>query len=356
MLKSIQAIPFELNLRKEKWLVISIYRPPSQDSEFFLTSLTVILNHFTKAHNNYLITGDFNLEPHDKRLGYFLNSNSLVNLVKTNTCFKGKGCCIDLILTNRKYSFKNTTSYETELSDHHHMILTILKTTFQQKEPKCLIYRNYKNFIFENFQNYLQETLQSCKGLYDIFDNNFTSCLNKHAPKKRVLNKDLYKWESEITDLGLNDSNQDYLDITINKYEKHPSIQMIKQKFRISKKFSLEPVSKDEVKKIIKDLKNSKSVRGEIPTKIFKECDFMFDVLTQCIKKSFTSGEFSDCLKQANVSPIFKKDDPLDKENYRPVSILLLLSKAYEKLLYNRLSDYEENIFNVILCGFRKSS
>ena len=77
--------------------------------------------------------------------------------------------------------------------------------------------------------------------------------------------------------------------------------------------------------------------------------------MTQYINKSFTSGEFPGCLKQANVSPIFKKDDPLDKENYRPVSILPLLSKVYEKLLYNRLSDYVENIFNVILCGFRKA-
>ena len=55
-------------------------------------------------------------------------------------------------------------------------------------------------------------------------------------------------------------------------------------------------------------------------------------------------NNFPDCLKQANVSPIFKKDDPLDKENYRPVSILPLLSKVYEKLLYNRLSDYVENL------------
>ena len=188
LLKSIQAIPFELNLRKEKWLVISIYRPPSQDSEFFLNSLTVILDHFTKAYDNYLIMGDFNLEPHDKRLGYFLNSNNLVNLVKTNTCFKGSGSCIDLILTNRKYSFKNTTSYETGLSDHHHMILTMLKTTFQQKEPKCIIFRDYKNFILENFKNDFQETLKSCKGSYDAFHNYFTSCLNKHAPKnKKVL-------------------------------------------------------------------------------------------------------------------------------------------------------------------------
>ena len=104
---------------------------------------------------------------------------------------------------------------------------------------------------------------------------------------------DLYKWESEITDLGLNDSNQDNLDITIRKYEKHPSIQMIKQNFRISKKFSFERVSKDEIKKIIKDLKNSKSVGGEIPPKILKECEFTFEILTQCINKSFTSGEFT---------------------------------------------------------------
>ena len=264
--------------------------------------------------------GYFNLEPHDKRLGYFLNSNDLVNLVKTNTCFKGSGSCIDLILTNRKYSFKNTTSYETG-PHYHHMILTMLKTTFQQKEPKCFIYRDYKNFIFENFKSDLQEALQSCKGSYDAVDNDFKSILNKHALKKKKvlrgnekphmnknlrraimkrsklrnkanktkhsldimnykkqrnyvtkLNKtakleyfnnlklgkdnkpfwekcksyllkikkdkdvadtfneyfgsiveslDLYKWEREISDLGLNDSNQDYLDITIRKYEKH---------------------------------------------------------------------------------------------------------------------------------------
>ena len=51
----------------------------------------------------------------------FLNSNSFTNLIKTNTCFKGAGSCIDLILTNRKNSFQYTKSYETGLSDHHRM-------------------------------------------------------------------------------------------------------------------------------------------------------------------------------------------------------------------------------------------
>ena len=129
--------------------------------------------------------GGFNLEPCNKRLGYFLNGKPLVNLVKTNTSFKHSGSCIDLILTNWKYSFKNTTSYETGLSDHHHMILTMLKTTFQQKEPKCLIYRDYKNFMFENFKSDIQEALQSFTGSCDAYDSYFTSDLNKHAPKKK---------------------------------------------------------------------------------------------------------------------------------------------------------------------------
>ena len=127
---------------------------------------------------------------------------------------------------------------------------------------------------------------------------------------------------------------------------------MIKLDFRIPKKFSFQLVSNDDVRKIIKDLKNSKSVKGEIPTKILKECEFTFEILTECVNKSFSKWEFWNCLKQANVWPTFKKDDPLDKENYRPVSILVLISKVYEKLLYNRRSDHVENIFNAILCGF----
>ena len=43
----------------------------------------------------------------------------------------------------------------------------------------------------------------------------------------------LYKWESEISDLGLNDSNQDYLDIIIPKHEQHPSIPMITQNLKL---------------------------------------------------------------------------------------------------------------------------
>ena len=109
-------VSFEINLRKEKWLVISIYRLPSKNSEFFLNSLTSIIDHFWKLFDNYIIIGDFNLEPSNTALKTFLDINGFYNLIKEHL-IKGKGSLIDLILTNRKFSFKNTQSFQTSLSD-----------------------------------------------------------------------------------------------------------------------------------------------------------------------------------------------------------------------------------------------
>ena len=47
--------------------------------------------------------------------------------------------------------------------------------------------------------------------------------------------------------------------------------------------------------------------------------------------------------------------DPSDKANYRPVSILPLVSKVFQKIIYNHLFKYIENFLNQLLCGFRKA-
>ena len=86
---SIQVIPFQVNLRKEKWLVLSIYCPPSQDSVFFLNSLTKIIDVFADKYDNYLIMGDFNLESGNTILTNLLDSN-VTNLIKIHV-LKVKG-------------------------------------------------------------------------------------------------------------------------------------------------------------------------------------------------------------------------------------------------------------------------
>ena len=106
---NIQIIPFETNLRKEKWLFVCIHTPPSQSNQYFQDILGDLLDFYSQDYDNKVILGDFNLEPSNPRIVSFLNNQNLFNLVKSNTCFKGEGSCIDSILTNRKYSFKNTS-------------------------------------------------------------------------------------------------------------------------------------------------------------------------------------------------------------------------------------------------------
>ena len=95
----------------------------------------------------------------------------------------------------------------------------------------------------------------------------------------------------------------------------------------------------DEVIKVVKNLKHSKAVSGDIPTKILKECKFTFDIITACINKAIETGNSPDSFKMANVRPVFKKENPLDKSNYRRVSIMPLISKVYQRVIYNQLSE-----------------
>ena len=113
-----------------------------------------------------------------------MDSQNFVSLIKNKTYCKGTGSCIDLILTNRKYSFENTSSYETGLRDHHHLLYSVMKTTFKCEEPKKFIYRNYSNFSQKNFQSDLLLNIGDGKNNYLEFEKNFVETLNKHAPKK----------------------------------------------------------------------------------------------------------------------------------------------------------------------------
>ena len=61
----------------------------------------------------------------------------------------------------------------------------------------------------------------------------------------------------------------------------------------------------DEVIKVVKNLQNSKAVGGDILTKIRKECEFTFDIITARINKAIETGNFPDSLKVANFTPVF---------------------------------------------------
>ena len=91
----------------------------------------------------------------------------------------------------------------------------------------------------------------------------------------------------------------------------------------------------------MKILKNSIHIYSEKLTNIFNEC--------------LMNGKIPDTFKRADVTPIFKKGNDNEKENYRPVSMLSTFSKVFEKLLFEQINDHMQSKFSKHLTGFRKN-
>ena len=83
--------------------------------------------------------------------------------------------------------------------------------------------------------------------------------------------------------------------------------------------------------------------------------DIHSSILTKINKLPLRNGCFTDDLKAAEVSPVFKKKDDLEKENYRPVSVLPYMSKVFERIMYAKIESFMEDKLSKLLTGFRKS-
>ena len=113
-----------------------------------------------------IILGDFEIEVENKVMKSFLQKHTFYNIMKQNTCFKGDGgSCIDLLITNSKFSFMKANSFETGLSDHHHMIYTILKTKFEKFKPKKSIYRNFIQYHSDQFKLGIFDSMSAMRAL-----------------------------------------------------------------------------------------------------------------------------------------------------------------------------------------------
>ena len=95
---------------------------------------------------------------------------------------------------------------------------------------------------------------------------------------------------------------------------------------------------------------------GDIPIDMLKQTiDIHLPVMTQTINNSIDNNCYLDDLKLAEVCPVFKKKDDLDKENYRPVIILSHVSKFFERIMYEQIEDFMEDKLSNLLTGFRKN-
>ena len=127
---------------------------------------------------------------------------------------------------------------------------------------------------------------------------------------------------------------------------------------KLESSFFLSPTDSTEIECIITQLKNGKALGPySIPCNLLKILNsFISPLLAILINESFSTGIFPDKLKIAKVIALHKKGASDNPSNYRPISLLSIFSKIFEKIMHKRLYDFLElnEVLHPLQFGFRR--
>ena len=158
-----------------------------------------------------------------------------------------------------------------------------------------------------------------------------------------------------------NSFNEYFANVGPSIENKIPSSQYIYTDYlkdvRINHSFYLKPATYLEIAEMIQSLDINKPLGpNSLPVHIFKICEVFFSTcLLEIANLSFRTGIIPELCKVAKVIATFKTEDPLLCQNYRPISLLTIYSKMFEKLLYTRMYSFlaKNKLLNKNQFGFR---
>jgi len=211
--------------------------------------------------------------------------------------------------------------------------------------------KNYFRACFERSQN-------DCKQTWKIIKNLMNVNVTKSKIKSIVVNDRIVSGDGEIADLF----NRHFTNVAhkINDSIPPPVGDPVENiVLQSDNSFFLFPVTKGELLGLISKIKNSRYGINTIPTFIFKKAAYLLiDTITLLVNKSFSLGVFPNCLKYAQVVPVYKDGPASCIDNYRPISVLPMFSKIIEKCMYIRLVAFLDkfNLLSESQFGFRSGS
>ena len=261
-------------------------------------------------------------------------------------------------MLKRKFTKCNSNMNWDKYRKQRNIVTKLLKKSLQQymhkkcneavnggdfwKTVKPLISNRGINKDDNIFLSYDGEIVNNTNDICRIFNNYFTHIANS---------------------IGVDDTIYQYdtCESCISDHDNHRSICQIRNLMNLAHtgetQFSFENVDVAVIRKHLKNININKATGHDLlPPKLLKLgshilCYPLCFILNMC----FTSGMFPDILKQAEICPIFKKGDAMNVCNYRPVSILPIVSKIFEKEMVRQLENYFEDILSPYISGFRKT-
>jgi hypothetical protein len=253
------------------------------------------------------------------------------------------------------------------------------KETKQQTKPwitkailKSLITKNkyYKKFVksqddfwyhrYKYYRDMINSLIRKSKKTYykKFFNNNENDAKKLWSQVNSIINKNNCKKKCEIylNDNGKIITEQKKVANTFNEYFINVAQNLVKKMDIATTSFQsylknpnkdsiyLNKVTTDEVIKLTSklDITKSEDIYGINPRLVKLAGPYISDILTYIFNRSFQSGIFPNNLKKTKVFPIHKADSKMTTSNYRPISILPIISKILERLMHKRLVNFFE--------------
>ena len=183
------------------------------------------------------------------------------------------------------------------------------------------------NDVAEKFSNYFQNAVKSL----EIIENNDILTSTK----------------------GIDDP----IGIAIKKYELHPSIILLKERLLShTDSFSFSQTDLINMEEKIISLNPKKATTfNNIPAKSLRSTfDICSPILNNIWGDAVLKGTFPSQLKLADITATYKNGDATCKENYRPISVLPVVSKVFERIMQEQVSSYIDKYISPFLFGYRK--
>ena len=269
-------------------------------------------------------------------------------------------------LKTYKFGYKNRKSWLSEGMKKSIKIKNKLYAIYKRNptEINLEVYKQYKQNLNKvlrkaeklHYQNLLDENKNNLKKSWNVMKNIINCNKQKQYDNEFIIRGEINKNKQQIADAF----NDYFVNIGKTLSEKIPSTTTdpasYMQTVNVQQSIFLNATDAIEVSTILKTIKTKSTGWDDIHIDVLKQStDTLMDTLVYLINSSLSQGIFPNELKIARVLPLFKSGNSKLVSNYRPVSILPVLSKIFEKVIHNRLISFinEHNVLYSHQYGFR---
>ena len=287
-----------------------------------------------------------------------------------------------LFLLNKYAPLRKLTKKENKLKQNPWMTQGILKSISKKrklfKKFKCSKLRDKdSNATYKNYKSYndmINKLIKKCKRDYyqQYFQTHMKNSkmvwtgINKLLKRSKRKQRTIYLEENNALVSNpqkvANRFNAYFLNVAENLCSKIP---LVEEKFddylknRKDVNWIMEETTPDEIVKIVNDLdvKKSSDIYNISPELVKLSGPAVSHSLSIIFNMSIKEGCFPSAMKLAKIVPLHKGDSVLNVSNYRPISLLPIFSKIFERLIYNRLIKFidDNHVLSKFQFGFQKN-